>query len=188
MSKRVFEYRDGKMVQVSGSPESASERETQQEKLADMLRARRAPRGMTDSTYFAGIYGGLAKQWGPEEAAEIRRDAARNYGKDPGDNCVYLPQLVPIGAAPGHPAAFVSLSDGVGEIKKRYRKQGKGSELLGIKAAEHIPTPDRLVAPDIVDEEVRNRVRENPGLKLKGKKLREEVKGELEDRVREIHK
>lgn len=149
-------------------------------KMAEMFAMRQAPRGMTDSTYFAGIYGGLAKQWGPEEALEIRADSIKNYGVDPGNDCIYMPQLVPIGKKSGHPAAFVKMSDGVAGLKDRYRQQNKESELLGVKAVQMPPPAVVDVAPDLVREEVKNRIKMDPGLKERDQReLAEQVREEL---------
>lgn len=113
-------------------------------RLAEMLAMQQAPFGMTDNVYFANNQRDMRSQWG-DETDSIVEDAIRNYGYTPPQNMLYDPGMVPIGAQPGHPAAFYSLTDG--RADKMRRKAASYQQAQVAMTAPSIP-----VAEDIVEE------------------------------------
>lgn len=147
-------------------------------RLRDMLRSQSAPRCMTDREFFQGI-GTLDKQFADDEEGlrEVVR-IARSHGYNPGAHDVYMDNLAQF---PGDPEAFVTPSGGRGQIKRVCEKRGVSCHgAVEVKAVaptrDHVKSPKCLLADDIVDDEIKRRVKKDPSLAKKSRaELREQV-------------
>jgi hypothetical protein len=147
-------------------------------RLAEMLAFRSPPRANTDREFLAGI-GTLDKQFEKDpEGLQAVVEGAKRSGYTPNMHSLYNPSLA---RYEGDPAAFVPHDNPVGHIKKVCRERGLGCRgAVNIDAPQpvrdHVRNPKKLLADDIVDEEIRRRVKQEPGLAAKGKRaLREAV-------------
>jgi hypothetical protein len=141
-------------------------------RMAEMLALRTAPRGMTDSVYFAA-HGNLAKQFenAPCGQLECLVAVAKSRGYTPGMNDVYDPNLATEGF--GDPLAFIPATGGRNHIKRvaehRDHDLLDGSPVKN-KRQRHGDTLDEKpirLAPDLAAEAVQHMLHENPDLRFK---------------------
>ena len=132
-----------------------------------------APGTCSDREFYAGK-GTLADQFeGEEQILGKVVAAARDHGYNPSPNDVYTPALADF---PGDPAAFVS-GDARGHIRRVC--EGRGEEchgLVNVKRSEIGVAPDDgpAIAEDLVHQAVVRRVKKDPSLMGKRKRLRQD--------------
>lgn len=143
-------------------------------RLADMLAARQAPGGQTDTSFFAGHDQTVGKliEKDPTFGQALKRAVAQGYKPNPND--VYLPALA---NNVGDPAAFVPATGGKGHIKKVCESRNWNCEgTVSVRARELPPPTAPLLAESIVQEKLREKVKANPDLARKDKaELRSEI-------------
>lgn len=146
-------------------------------RLAEMLASQRAPASRTDREFLADA-GTLGKQFGRDQfGLEKRVQIARSLGYNPSPNDVYVDALADF---PGDPRAFVKPSAPKGDIKRQA--QARNISLNGAvkhKASQRPPKPRVKLAPDIVRDIYREKVRQDPGVAFKDKR---EVVAEIVDK------
>ena len=135
-----------------------------------MILARRTFPGVrTDSQFFAGI-GTLEKQFkGDPEGLQRVVQAARSKGYNPSPHDLYDPGMCRSEVGMGDPEAFVSQRDGRGEVQRRLKKRGWGSDRMGVKGEQREPKPDVALAPDIVERLAIEAATRDPSLRTKKK-------------------
>lgn len=119
------------------------------QRFAEMVALRQAPRGSTDSTFFAGI-GTLDKQLKRPQAIQELRKNARKMGVALTGNEFYQPSLARF---PLDPRACISQSEGKDRIRRMVEKDGTGCEgAINIKAREpeKAPEPKYKIHPRIM--------------------------------------
>jgi hypothetical protein len=139
----------------------------QSHNMAEML-AVRIPSGTknTDRAFMEGKHSnyGLESTKIPEYYLKRAMEAGVNpHGK------VYVSQLA---SEWGDPRAWVS---DLSEVGDRCRASGKGCAALGIEAVEPPPKQQIRLAEDLVQEEMTNALRKDPGKATKLTELRQEV-------------
>lgn len=124
-------------------------------RLALMLATRKPPGIVTDSVFLKERRHGQQFASCPALGNYYRR-TAEGLGQSTTGK-VYLPSLADF---PGDPSAWVS---GRGDVERVARAKGYGvSGLVNVKPSEREPIPDVEIAPEIVEREVAEILRENP--------------------------
>lgn len=134
-------------------------RKGQSHSIAEMCATRSAPRGMTDSVFFAGV-GTLADQFrGEEQVLDHMVKVATRKGRRPSPNDYYQPGLARF---VGDPEAFIPASGGRGHVQAVCEKRGWACEgSVKVKARQDAPKKKRL-ANDIVEAAVNQRIAADP--------------------------
>jgi hypothetical protein len=139
-------------------------------RLAEMLALSCPPQAKTDSTFLAGHCNGSQFQDTPYLGDEYAR-VARAHGQNPKGK-VYLSSLA---AFPGDPEAWVSSRADVQRVIEKRNWSCEGS--IQVRSRNDLPPPPvPVVASDIVDEVVADRIAQNPELlHMDSGELRHEV-------------
>lgn len=140
--------------------------------------ARRWPTpSIRTATTFAAGRGMLLDQCGGRtEEVDGLVALAQKHGYTPSPNDIYMPTLARPGVGRGDPEAFIPVNEGEGYIKRVLRRRGDGCEDLGIKPVLTGPPPKKCLAPDLVEEIRRKKIKANPDLAHKDqRKLRAEI-------------
>lgn len=141
--------------------------------LAKIFALGQPPGASTDREFFANR-GMLGDQFdGDDEMLKTVVTRARRRGYNPNANDVYLPALA---NEVGDPAAFVPATGGRAHVKKVCESRGEECRgMVNVKAAATEPQQmPAAIAPDIVEREIVQQIREQPGLKPKRKQLRQQ--------------
>lgn len=131
--------------------------------LDDMLASRRPPQSLTDRELFAGM-GNLASQFHNDDHMLNHVVAqARAHGYEPNQNDIYNSGLARF---IGDPLAFIPPTSGRGHIKKVCELQNRSCEGIVNYTAPVIPEKEENIrlAPDLIAEQYRQDVAENPDL------------------------
>ena len=158
--------------------------ETSDHRFAELLALRRFPGTQTTDTFNKGR-GTLLQQFGGDrEALGVLMKNCQQQGFTPSDHSVYYGSLAD---RPGDPKALCPPGEGRDWVKKRALERGTGCYgRVNVPAPQREPrdvvkNPEIRLAPDIVDGEIRQRLKKNPDLKGKIRKkgglreLREQV-------------
>lgn len=150
-------------------------------RMAEMLAARRPPRGNTDDTFFSGMGTLLDSCDGDENKLHRLVLAARRQGYEPQAGDVYLPNLA---TELGDRNAFISRTDGRAKIRKVCEQRGWACEgAVNVEARQPERDPYDSSVPlgeDIVSKTAAMMTKQDPSLK----KL---PRGELRDRIISKH-
>jgi hypothetical protein len=127
--------------------------------ISEMCAMRSAPRGMTDSVFFAGV-GTLADQFlGDEAMLEKLVANATAKGHKPSANSYYC---APLANEPGDPLAFIPPSGGRGHVQAVCEQRGWACDgSVKVKGRKDEPKKTRL-ATDIVNQLVDMRIAADP--------------------------
>lgn len=107
------------MVQAGESP-----------RFAEMLALQKAPAANTDREFFSGR-NTLGQQFdGDDRGLATVLRAAKRHGFTPSRNDIYEPGLCRPEVGQGDPQAFISSSDGRGEVKRRVERLGWAADGL----------------------------------------------------------
>lgn len=132
--------------------------------FAKICAFRRGPGLSTDTTFMAGV-GTIAQQCGDDDK-EVDRliSAAKKLGHTPNRTDLYNPTLA---RCLGDPWAFVPAANPKAHIKKVCEMRGKDCEgMVNYTAPERVeePVKGKKLSNRLVNEELRKRVKEDPGL------------------------
>jgi hypothetical protein len=130
---------------------------------AAMCACQKAPGSKTEREFFAGRHT-LAQQFaGNEGQLDAIVAAARRKGFEPSANMIYDSTLAD---DLGDPKAFLTPGGGTTELRRKIEVDGKtahGAVTVKGRQPEN-PIPAAPLASDLVDEIIRQRVRDNPDL------------------------
>ena len=144
-------------------------------RLAEMLACQQAPKANTDVEFFQG-HGTLAKQFeGDELNLGKLVKAAKAKGYTPNPNDIYMRGLA---NDFGDPLAFVPATGGRGHVKKVCESRNWGCDgAVKVKQRDITPTPDVPLAPDLVEQGVKQIIAAEPDIVRKAdkKELRAEA-------------
>lgn len=140
--------------------------------FAAMLVTQTPPGCMTDDVFFSGI-GRLGDEMGEKQAERIT-SITKGLGFSPSPNSIYMPGLADF---QGDPKAYINKSDGRHAVKKRLEEKGMQWDGRGeVKCSPAEPPKDIPLAPDLVEEHVSRKIRNNPDLAHQDRgELRQEV-------------
>lgn len=149
-----------------GTLYAKARREGATDKFALMVSMQRAPGGLTDDVFFAGVPT-LADQIGSQVRTKRLVEIARRHGYNPSPYDMYQSGLARF---EGDPEAFVSKAQGRGYIKRLCEQRGWACEgLVNVKAREpeDDPLADRNcipMAPSLIKQNAAKLIKQDPSL------------------------